>query len=129
MVWLLAGRTKDATEVAHEAFRLSQAQNEGGSGVRAMQVLGHVHARRDPPDLDAAAAWYRRMLTRAQELETRPYIAHAHLGLGTVARRLHTPADAMAHFTAAAGLYQEMNMSFWLQQARAELEAAGGVTV
>jgi hypothetical protein len=51
----------------------------------------------------------------------RPLIAHCHLGLGGLHRRTGDPAAAQAYLTTAAGMFREMDMSFWLDRAEAAL--------
>ena len=54
----------------------------------------------------------------------RPLVAHCHLGLGTLYRRTGDQAKAKEHLTTATTMYREMDMTFWLEKADAEL---GGV--
>jgi hypothetical protein len=51
----------------------------------------------------------------------RPLVAHCHLGLGKLYRRTGDTAKAQEHVTSAATLYRDMDMSFWLEKADAEL--------
>ncbi len=54
----------------------------------------------------------------------RPLLAHCHLGLGKLYRRTGKQQEAQEYLTTATGMYREMDMRFWLDQAEAEL--AGG---
>jgi hypothetical protein len=47
----------------------------------------------------------------------RPLIAHCHLGLGKLYRRVGRSADAESHLALAAAMYREMAMTFWLERA------------
>jgi hypothetical protein len=58
----------------------------------------------------------------AEELGTRPLVAHCHLGLGKLFRRSDRPELATDHLMTATAMYGEMGMRFWLEQATAELE-------
>jgi hypothetical protein len=49
----------------------------------------------------------------------RPLVAHCHLGLGKLSRRIDQREQAREHLTAAA-MYHEMGMTHWLEQAEAE---------
>jgi hypothetical protein len=51
----------------------------------------------------------------------RPFIAHCHLGLGRLYARMGTQ-QAPEHLSAAAALYREMGMMYWLEKAEAELK-------
>jgi hypothetical protein len=53
----------------------------------------------------------------ANELGMRPLVAHCHLGLGELYRRTGNGGKAQQHLTAAATMYREMGMAFWLMQA------------
>jgi hypothetical protein len=54
----------------------------------------------------------------------RPLVAHCHLGLGKVYLRTSKRDQARDHLTAAATVYRDMDMSFWLEQAEAEFRRA-----
>jgi carbon-monoxide dehydrogenase medium subunit len=82
-------------------------------------LVREVTARRDPPEY--ADGHYRDALALADELRMRPLVAHCHLGLGKLYRRTGKREEAHEHLTTATGLYREMDMRFWLEQAEAEL--------
>jgi hypothetical protein len=67
---------------------------------------------------------YREALALATEPGMRPLVAHCHLGLGTLYRRIGNRAKAEEHLTTAAAMYRAMGTNFWL--ARAEAEHGGG---
>jgi uncharacterized protein HemY len=54
----------------------------------------------------------------------RPLVAHCHLGLGKLYRRTGDHAKAEERLTTATTMYRDMDMTFWLEKAGAEL---GGV--
>ena len=49
----------------------------------------------------------------------RPLVAHCHLGLGKLYQRTDKREQVQQHITAAATMYREMAMPFWLEQAEA----------
>ena len=51
----------------------------------------------------------------------RPLVAHCHLGLGKLHRRTCKREQAHEHLSAAATMYREMGMTYWMEQAEAEL--------
>jgi hypothetical protein len=53
----------------------------------------------------------------------RPLVAHCHLGLGTLYRRIGKREEAREYLTTATTMYREMGMTFWLE--KAESAAAG----
>jgi len=55
----------------------------------------------------------------------RPLVAHCHLGLGKMRHRTRDPGQAQEHFTIATAMYREMGMTYWLEQAEAELRQMG----
>ena len=54
----------------------------------------------------------------------RPLVAHCHLGLGTLYRRIGKRVPACEHLTNATAMYREMDMRFWLEQAETEAQAS-----
>jgi hypothetical protein len=51
----------------------------------------------------------------------RPLVAHCHLGLGKLDRRTGQRDEAREHLTTATTMDREMGMTYWLEQAEAEL--------
>ena len=72
-----------------------------------------------PPDIALAESYYGQAIELATELGMRPLVAHCHLGLGKLHRRTGDGAKAEEHLTAAATMYREMDMGFWLAQVEA----------
>ena len=63
----------------------------------------------------------RQALALATELEMRPLVAHCHLGVGQLYRRLGDRAKRDESLRIAITMYREMDMGFWLDQAEAAL--------
>lgn len=61
----------------------------------------------------------RETLALADELQTHPFIAHCRLGLGKLDRRAGKREQAQEHLTTAMTMYREMDMHFYLEQAKA----------
>ena len=55
----------------------------------------------------------------------RPLATHCLLGLGGLHQRAGNADVARAHTTAAMARFGAMGMAFWVERARAALEAAG----
>ena len=51
----------------------------------------------------------------------RPLVAHCHLGLGMLYRKIGRGEQARAELSAAIALYRDLDMPFWLPQAEAAL--------
>jgi hypothetical protein len=64
-------------------------------------------------------------LVLAAELGMRPLVAHCHLGLAKLQRRIGSGEQAREHLATATRMYREMDMRFWLEQARAESRELG----
>ena len=55
----------------------------------------------------------------------RPLVAHCQLGLGKLHRRGGDREQAQEHLITAMAMYREMGMTYWLDQAEAELRQLG----
>ena len=56
----------------------------------------------------------------AEELGTRPSVALCHLGLGRLYRQTGNESKAREHLSAAAAMFREMDMPYYLKQTEAE---------
>jgi class 3 adenylate cyclase len=56
--YLLAGRLDEAHTQAHRALEFSRAHQERGHEAYALRLLGEIHARHDPPEVEAAETHY-----------------------------------------------------------------------
>jgi DNA-binding NtrC family response regulator/class 3 adenylate cyclase/tetratricopeptide (TPR) repeat protein len=124
--YLRAGRLDEASTQAQQALAFSQAHQERGHEAYAQRLLGEVAARREPPEAEPAAAYYRQALVLAEELGMRPLQAHCHLGLGTLYLQMGRSEEAHAALSTAVSLYRAMEMTFWLPQAEAMLAEVEG---
>jgi hypothetical protein len=52
-------------------------------------------------------------------------LTHCHPGLGKLSRRTGKREQAQEHLTTATTLYREMGMTYWVEQAEAELTELG----
>jgi Tetratricopeptide repeat len=73
--------------------------------------------------MDKAQHYYGQASALATELGMRPLVAHCRLGLSRLFRRTGKGEQAREHLTTATTMYREMDMSFWLEQAEAEIDA------
>ena len=118
---LLVGRMDEASALAGRLLELSRTHTGRGYQAHAYRLLGDVAIRREPLDVDQAAAHYRQALALADELDMRPLLAHCHLGLGTLYDKIYQFENSRAELSAAIALYRDMGMTFWLPQAEAAL--------
>jgi class 3 adenylate cyclase/tetratricopeptide (TPR) repeat protein len=116
-VYLLAGHWEDALQAARHALDLARRHRERGDEAWVLRLLGEIAAHGDPPDAQKAERYYRDALGLAEELGMRPLVAHCHLGLGTLYRKIGRREQAQTELTTAAEMYRAMEMTFWLAKA------------
>ena len=111
---LLTGRVDEAFELAKRAVEHTTIHQERGHLAYALRLLGEIHAHRDPPDVEDAAAHYRQALALADELGMRPLQAHCHRGLGRLYAAIGQREQARAELSTAIEMYRAMEMTLWL---------------
>ena len=121
--YLTAGRSEDAARLAEQARTLARDHKERGHEAYVLRLLGEIATHADPLDAPIVEDHYRKALALADELGMRPLVAHCHLGLGRLHRRMGKRQEAQDHLGTAISMYGEMDMRFWLPQAEAELKA------
>jgi len=119
--YLLAGRAGDALQAVRRALGLAREHKERGHEAWSWRILGEIALRSDLGVPEAEES-LRRALTLATELEMRPLVAHARLGLGRWYGRVGQRADAEEHLRAAAALFGELEMRSWAAQAQTALD-------
>jgi tetratricopeptide (TPR) repeat protein len=122
---LLAGQPEDALASARRAVALARERGERGHQAYALRILGEIAAQSDSADVSEAALCYREALTLAGELGMRPLVAHCRLGVRRLYRRTGKREQAGEHLTIATSMYREMGMTYWLEQAEAEMRELG----
>jgi tetratricopeptide (TPR) repeat protein len=118
---VLASRGEDAVAFAGRAMTFAHQHGQRGYEALALRLLGEIAAHPDALDSEVAEARYREALTLADQLEMRPLLSRCHLALGTLYARTEKWREAREHLAAAAAMYREMHMRFWLEQAETEL--------
>jgi tetratricopeptide (TPR) repeat protein len=101
--------------------RSARQHKERGHEAYTLRLLGEIAAREDPLDTGKAENHYRQALALAEELGMRPLIAHCHVGLGKLYRRIGNTQQARKHLTDGVAMMREMEMGLWLEKAEAEL--------
>ena len=114
-----AGEAALALETAFRALALADEGQARGFAAWAMWVTARIHSGANRPE--EAEKWYRRALERASALLMKPLVAHCHLGLGRLNGTVSGEVKTREHLAAAATMYREMDMGFWLKQAETEL--------
>jgi tetratricopeptide (TPR) repeat protein len=124
--YLPVGRIADATPFALRALEIARTHHEPGHEAWVLRLLGKIHAHRDPPEVEPAAAAYQQALALAEALGMRPLQAHCHLGLGTLFAKTGRSEQARAELSSAIELYRAMDMTFWLPEAEHALAQVEG---
>jgi len=117
---LLLGRIDEAHDLGDRALRYSRSHR--GFAAHAWHLLGDVAAHAGRFDADAAEGHYRQALALAEAGAMRPLVAHCHLGLSGLHRRGNRREQAIEELATARAMYREMDMRFWLDQARAGID-------
>jgi tetratricopeptide (TPR) repeat protein len=124
--YLFADRQVEALTLTERALALARTHKERGNEAYVLQILGAIHAYRDPAAAEGAERHYCQALALADELGMRPLQAHCHRGLGTLYATIGQREQARAEFSTAMALYRAMDMTFWLPQAEATLARVEG---
>jgi tetratricopeptide (TPR) repeat protein len=119
--YLLAGRLEEAHSLAERTLALARTRQERTNQAYALRLLGEIAARRAPPEVELADAYYRQALALAEELGMHPLQAHCHRGLGTLYVNIGDQELARAELVTAIEMYGTMAMTFWLPQVEATL--------
>ena len=111
---LLLGDLDGARRLADSSLKNSPLHP--GYAAHALHLLGDIATHTDSFD---AETYYRKAFEVAERLGVRPLLAHCHLGLSKLYQRTSRQKQAREHVTTATAMYREMDMSFYLQQAKA----------
>jgi class 3 adenylate cyclase/tetratricopeptide (TPR) repeat protein len=119
--YLLVGRAADALPLAQRGVEICKAVKGRGVTGWALRLMGEVAAAQTPPLVEEAEATYREALKMAQEMGMRPLEARCRLGLGKLYRRMGKREQAQEPVATATAMYHDMGMTYWLEQAEAEM--------
>ena len=120
---LLAGRAEEAFDVGIRAAVFARERGERGHEAWAHRLLGEIASYGDRPDVAAAESHYANSTALALDLGMRPLVAHCRFSLGKLHRRAGDRRTTTEHLTTAVSLFHEMGMRFWLEKAKAEMQA------
>jgi hypothetical protein len=104
---LLLGWVDEARRLGDCALESSRRQP--GSTAHALRLLGDIATHPDRFDVESGAAHYRQALALADLHSMRPLVAHCHLGLGRLYRRIGETERARENFTAATAMPRDGN--------------------
>ena len=117
---LLLGRLDEAQRMGDCAVKSSSAQL--GFAAHVHHLLGDLATHPDRFDAERGETNYREALALAEPRGMRPLVAHCHLGLSKLYRRTGKREQAQEHLATATTMYRQMGMTYWLEQAEAEME-------
>jgi tetratricopeptide (TPR) repeat protein len=123
--YLLVGKLEEATSLANQVLESSQAQGYRGHAALSLYVLGESFLHADVPDMAKAKDHYDHAMALAKQLHMRPLVAHCHVGLGKLYRRIGKQQQAKEHLNTATKMMRDMEMGLWLERAEAELKESG----
>jgi hypothetical protein len=103
-----------------QAAALRAAACKHGVGAAVQGHLTPLAAFRNVEQDDATGAIHALPGQRKHVATMHP--AHCHLGLGKLYRRAGKRQEAQEHLTTATTMYREMDMTYWLEKAEAELK-------
>jgi class 3 adenylate cyclase/tetratricopeptide (TPR) repeat protein len=113
---LLLGGLDEARGLADRA--VESTRRYPGFAAHALHLLGDIASHSDRFDAEGGAAHYREALALARRHGMRPLAAHCHLGLGKLYHQIGETERARENLAVATTMYREMDMRFWLEQAR-----------
>jgi class 3 adenylate cyclase/tetratricopeptide (TPR) repeat protein len=116
---LLLDRLDEAQIRARRALEASSRQP--GFAAHALHLLGDIATHLDRFNPQTGEVSYRKALVLAEPLGMTPLVAHCHLGLGKLYRRTGKRTRAQKHVTTATAIYRDTGMTYWLEQAEAEM--------
>ena len=117
---LLLGQIDEARHLGARA--VESALSHPGLAAYALHLLGDIATHPDRFDAESGEVHYREALALAEPRGMRPLVAHCHLGLGRLYRRTGNQEQAREHLTTATTMYREMGMTYWWEQAEAEMK-------
>ena len=123
--YLRAGRLDDARSCGSRALELARTQKERGHEAHALRLLGEIATSGDARGLEEGSASYLQAITLADELGMRPLRARCLLGLGQHHRRAGRRPKAKEALVTAVATFSAMDVPFWLEASRAELDRLG----
>jgi DNA-binding SARP family transcriptional activator len=117
--YLRLGRFDDAQRLGNCAVECLPPQT--GLAAQTFHLLGDIASHPNGFDAEGAQAHYARALALAEPRGMRPLVARCHLGRGTLYRKVGRREEARAALSRSVELFRDMDMTFWLSQAEAEL--------
>ncbi len=114
--YLAAGCLEQARAETRQGLTVAAERNARGYRAPLLRLEAEVLGQEDTA---GAHERLEEALALAVELGMRPEVAHCHLGLGKLYRRVGKREQAQEHLTTATTMYRETGRPYWLDQAEA----------
>jgi DNA-binding SARP family transcriptional activator/tetratricopeptide (TPR) repeat protein len=125
---LRAGNVERAGADADRGLALGRANGQRGWEAWGLRIRGEIALRHEPSDVVSAERCFREAAALAAERDMRPLLAHCHFGLGRLYQATGKHPDAREHVAAAAILYRDMGMTYWLDRLETDRSPAAEAT-
>jgi tetratricopeptide (TPR) repeat protein len=112
-VKLMGGQVSQALDIADGLWRHCRASGEAGNEAWALYLSGSALANMGRSDESADALC--KSIRLAEGLGMLPLLAHCRRRLGTVEVARERHEEGQHHLVAAAAIYRELGMAFWLK--------------
>jgi len=115
--YLAFGQIDKAENHAREALALTRRLGARANEAHALRLIGDIAMTSGDKE---AEEYYRQSMALAEPRGMRPLVAHCHLGLGKLYRRMDR-SEQVVRLNLATKMYREMGMTYWLKRVEAEL--------
>jgi tetratricopeptide (TPR) repeat protein len=112
------GNLRDARNLAEEALRLAQKNDEKAVEGWSWLLLGRISGKTEPREITKAEGYILKGIEILEKLRMKPYYSLGYLYLGEVYRNGGQKEKAIGNLKKAEEMFQEMGMDYWLGQAQ-----------
>ncbi len=113
-IYLESGNLNKAKRYAKDALQMAQQNNEKASEGQSWTLLGRIHGKTTPPDIETAQAYILKSMDIFRELGARPYYFISQYLLGEILLELGDKPTAIEHLKESAQMFKKMDMVYWL---------------
>ena len=122
-IHLRLGSLKNARNLAEEALRLSQKNNDKFVEGLSWLLLGLTLSKTEPLEINKAEECILKEIELCKKLKLKPHISQGHLYLGELYLNAGKKKKAFENLKKSEGMYQEMGMDYWVGKAQEGLAA------
>jgi class 3 adenylate cyclase/tetratricopeptide (TPR) repeat protein len=125
LVDLDCGDQKRAQQRAEDALKIAEKNHQHGEGF-VWIALGRILGKADPPQVDRAEEYFLRGINILEKLNIKAYYAPGYCWLAEFYSDTGQKDKALATLNKAQGLYQDLEMDFWLHKTQKILKSLDG---